>query len=519
MKFFKCLWQRKVLFILLILAGLGIGALSIYSFYNPSHEMYEITFTYETTDYDLSDLNKTSYVKNVKSEIQEIRKEGEYIILNNYYFLEDNGYSAENYKDSKGYNHFIIKDSSDNTLYDEYGIFDKIDDGYVIISDWYYYTNGYSVSYKSGEVTLKDSDNNEIVLKAKWNKEFNYSYSSFSYIKSKKIASTTKYKINDDGSITLSCQQRYLNSWQQARRFMMRMANNLNSEAAYFKRGESSVKSDTKALLEESVISKTGGTSVLKYSLIGAATGFALGLVVIGSLVIIKKEEAIDNLPYDNERIYKYPFKLSYWKNSLKELKTIKRLTFLAMLFAMMQVVRLISLPSGFGNLGISLSMFFFAIIGMLYGPSIGLMIGMVSDIFGYFVFPDGYPFHIGYTIQAGLTGFMYGICFYRTKVDFSKALFARLVINLFLNAVLGSLFWGDVADLSKEATKTYFLTLSLPKNVAYLIPQSLLLYLFIKALAPALKSLGLIEPEVADDIIKLRNDIKLNNNIEEQTN
>ena len=519
MNYFKCLWQRKVLLILLILVGLGIGALSIYSFYNPSHKMYELTFKYETTDYDLENLNKTSYVKNVKTEIQEERINGEYIILNDYYFMVDNNYICSNYTDSKGYNKFLIKDSSDNTISDEYGIFERIDDGYVIISDWYYYTRGSKVTYKSGEVKITDDENTETVLKAKWDKEFHYSYSSFSYIKSKKIASSTKYNVNDDGTITLSCQQRYFNSWQQARRFMMRLANDLNSEKATFKRGEAFVKSDTKSVMDESVISADGGTSVLKYSLIGAAVGMVAGLLVIGLLVIIKKEEAIDKLAYDNDRIYKYPFKLSYWKRSLSELKAIKRVTFLAMLFAMMQVVRLISLPSGFGNLGISLSMFFFAIIGMLYGPSVGFIIGVISDIFGYFVFPDGYPFHIGYTIQAGLSGFMYGICFYRTKVDFSKALFARLVINLLLNAVLGSIFWGDVANLSKEATRTYFLTLSLPKNVAYLIPQSVLLYLFIKALAPALKSLGLIEPEIADDIIKIKENYKLMSDTSEQSN
>ena len=125
----------------------------------------------------------------------------------------------------------------------------------------------------------------------------------------------------------------------------------------------------------------------------------------------------------------------------------------------------------------------------------------MISDIFGFFVFPDGYPFHIGYVFQAALTGFVYGIMFYKTKLTYSKALFARLIINILLNAVLGSILWADVTNLSNDALKTYFLTLSLPKNVVYLIPQSVIMYLIFKALAPAFKALNIIDPRICDDI------------------
>ena len=287
---------------------------------------------------------------------------------------------------------------------------------------------------------------------------------------------------------------------------MMRMANDLSTEKAQFLRGDSFVKSDSKSVQSESVISNIGGVKMAPYAIGGAAAGLFAGFLFVLVLVIIKKEEAVDTLEYDNDKVYKTPFHISYWKKSIKELDSVKKVVTLSMLFAMMQVVRLIPIPSGFGNLGISLSAFFFAIIGLLYGPSIGFIVGLISDIFGYFVFPDGYPFHFGYTLQAGLTGFMYGVCFYKTKISYSKALYARLVINILLNAVLGSIFWGDVADLSYAATKTYFLTVSLPKNIAYLIPQSLLIYLFIKALMPALKSMGLVEDVIADDANKKAN-------------
>ena len=125
----------------------------------------------------------------------------------------------------------------------------------------------------------------------------------------------------------------------------------------------------------------------------------------------------------------------------------------------------------------------------------------MISDIFGFFVFPSGYPFHFGYTIQAALTGFTYGIMFYKTKITFSKVLFARLIINMVLNAILGSFLWADVADLNGPAMRTYMLTLEIPKNAVYLLPQSILIYLVFKALAPAFKALGVLDPRICDDI------------------
>ena len=508
--YFKCLWQRRLLILVFILLGLGIACMSVYSIYNPSHEVYNVTFKSDTNDYDLNNLNKTSYVKNVKKKIQTERINGEYIILNDYYFIESANLTASNYKDSKGYNHYKIVDQDNNVLYEDYGIYDRVEDGYILLDDYYYYTRGlYEISYKKGEVTLKDKDNKITTLKASWNKEYNYSYSSFSYIKSKKIAKSTKYNINEDGSITISAERRYFNSWQQARRFISRMAKDLSSGNVTYLRGDTYVKSDSKTKMNESIVSEAGGVKMLPFAFIGAASGFGVSLIVLLILLIVKKEEAIDNLEYDNKDIYKYPFHKSYWLQSFKELNDIKKVVVLAMLFAMMQVVRLIPLPSGFGNLGISLSAFFFAVIGLLYGPSVGFMIGAISDIFGYFVFPDGYPFHIGYTLQAALSGFTYGICFYKTKINYSKALFARLIINIFLNAVLGSICWADVADLSHSAARTYFLTLSLPKNIAYLIPQSVLIYLFIKALAPALKALGIMDSRIADDVTRL--DVDLN--------
>lgn len=504
-KYFKCLFQRRMTLIVLVLICIGISSVSIYSFINPSKEDYQITFKYDS-NVDLSSLKSYEYNLKIKEEIETIRKQGEYVILNDFKYEIAPNSTVEAYKDSKGYDCFKIINGDKEIK--EYGIYDgRKFDTYILINDYYVYTKGVEFTYENNKLTLNDK-----VYEGVWDNEYHYSYSSFSYVKVSKLTSSVKYTTNSDGSITLSIDQRFFNTWQQARRFMMRMAQNLSSDKANYKIGDNYVTSDSSKTIDNSVISATKGVSMLKWGLISASIGIVIDLIFVLVLVIIKKEEAIDTLEYDNEEIFKYPFKKNYWKKSVTELKSQKNIIMMTMLFAMMQVVRLIPVPSGFGMLGISLSSFFFAIIGMLYGPTVGLFIGFISDIFGYFVFPNGYPFHIGYSLQAALIGFTYGICFYKTKVSFTKCLFARLMVNLVFNALLGSILWGDVSGFNFAQTKAYMLTLSLPKNIAYLLPQSFALYLVFKALAPAFKALGVVNPLICDDINKTEMKMILDN-------
>ena len=88
------------------------------------------------------------------------------------------------------------------------------------------------------------------------------------------------------------------------------------------------------------------------------------------------------------------------------------------MLFALMLASKLVSLPSGFGNLGLSFAYLFFSTIGLIYGPIAGLLIGFLSDVLGFFLFDtSGFSFFIGYSIQAMITGLIYGIMFFKTKI------------------------------------------------------------------------------------------------------
>lgn len=230
-----------------------------------------------------------------------------------------------------------------------------------------------------------------------------------------------------------------------------------------------------------------------------AATGFLLIFISILSVILVKKEVSFSEIE-DNHKIYKSVFHFSYWKQASGFMRSVKNLCMISLLFGMMLLCKLIPIPSGFGSLGIGFTYLFFATISLIYGPLCGLFIGFCSDTIGYFIHPSG-MFFFGYTLDAMLSGFIYGICFYKKRITFANCLAARFFVNIFVNVGLGCLWWKILYQLDFDAYITYMTLTSLPKNVLYLLPQSLLLFIVFKAVSKPLASFGLIENVVSENV------------------
>lgn len=237
--------------------------------------------------------------------------------------------------------------------------------------------------------------------------------------------------------------------------------------------------------------------------LMGAATAFGMIFISFGFFFVITRSKTKKILVdiSDNEFIFKTPFHKKYWGYAKSEFSTVKNLCGISITFALMFICKMFVLPSGFGNLGIGLTYLIFSIIAMVYGPVCGLTIGFLSDILGYFVFQSSTPFFFGYTLSAMLSGFMYGLCFYKTKITFAKCLYARLFVNLFVNVFLGSIWWAIINGLNQEAFMSYMLVIALPKNLVYLLPQTILLYLVLKAVARPLSHIGIIDERIGENV------------------
>lgn len=305
--------------------------------------------------------------------------------------------------------------------------------------------------------------------------------------------------VNEDNSITIKTPYKYYDV------FFVLSSQKMSNRAKTFIRDAL-----TKLAIDNEVTYKYGSDIVVvKNDISKTITGLVtmlIGLISALSIITIlyfKKEENNNPFIYDNENTYHTIFHKKYWLDAFKAVKKTRDITLISLIFALMMVCKLIPLPSGFGDLGLSFTFLFMALIGIIYGPVIGFLIGVLSDTLGFFINSSGY-FFLGYTLQAALTGMIYGLFFYKTKINFSKVFLCRLLVNMLMNVVLGSICYAMVftdfswfgKDFNKFVT-TYITLLSLPKNIVYLLPQSLFLFYFIKLTSPILYTNNLMNKQV----------------------
>ena len=96
---------------------------------------------------------------------------------------------------------------------------------------------------------------------------------------------------------------------------------------------------------------------------------------------------------------------------------------------------------------------------GYLFGPWVGMLIGALIDVCGFFIAPKG-PFFLGFTISTALIGMIYGLFLYREWWDKNirqqgllyagtKGLALRIIVAHLLKTVFISLmlncFWLSV--------------------------------------------------------------------------
>jgi ECF transporter S component (folate family) len=307
-----------------------------------------------------------------------------------------------------------------------------------------------------------------------------YPYSDFSYVNIESLSKNIEIKEEND-YYKISVLQKSFNSKEQARRFLKGVVENKkiinDSNVSYVSKD---------IIINEYVISNN-------YLLPSFIISFVVISISFVLLYFIHKDFYNINVEYDNINMYRTPFHLSYWKSQFKWLHSIRDMVMLSILFALMKVVGFISLPSGFSNLGIGITYLIFSLIGMIYGPANAFIIGALSDIIGFAMGQSGTIFHIGYTLNAALAGLSYGLALYKTNINFSKMFISRLFVNLFVNVFLGSIWWAQVQSLSFEKMQIYMLFTSLPKNLVYLLPQSILMFIFIKAISRPLFDLNII--------------------------
>lgn len=373
---------------------------------------------------------------------------------------------------------------------------------YIYNNNFSYYEFEVNSNYDPNEYMTKEFFNDTLDKISEYNKNLEEGQSKISIasIEHDKMLKKVKVEKLDDNTYSIQIKRKFFpttfkNSSGTLNEGLARATKYIKTILLFDKTDEYEIEfiNDPIATLENEVNPYIMGVSFMGVMLILCLVLFIVGTKTDDDKFLVDIS--------DNENIFKTPFHVKYWSHASKELSTVKKLCGISVTFALMFICKLITLPSGFGSLGIGITYLIFSIIAMIYGPICGITVGFLSDILGYFVFQSSEVFFFGYTINAMLSGFVYGLCFYRTKVTFAKCLYARLFVNLIVNVVLGSIWWAMLYDLNMDGMMTYLLFISLPKNLIYLIPQSLLLYVILKAVARPLSSYGIIDETIGQNI------------------
>lgn len=192
-------------------------------------------------------------------------------------------------------------------------------------------------------------------------------------------------------------------------------------------------------------------------------------------------------------RLYATPFSRTYWKDAQKTMGTLRMVVFAALMIAAARALSLIpSIPIAHTKL--SFGFLARAMCALVCGPTMGLAYGFAEDILGFILHPTG-DFFFGYTLSTMLGVLIYALCFYRARITVLRLVVANTLVNVFVNAIVGSVwtmmvrgggYWG-------------WFTVSLSKNLVTIVPKVILLYLLFQALLPILQRMGVIPNQLGD--------------------
>ncbi len=165
--------------------------------------------------------------------------------------------------------------------------------------------------------------------------------------------------------------------------------------------------------------------------------------------------------------------------SSSKELKNIRCLALTGLLIAVNVALDLLGLTIKLPpNLRIGFGFLCNAAVGMLFGPVVGMLAGVCTDMLGYFAgnFTMGAYFP-GYTLTAMVGGIIWGVWLYPRRLTIWRAIGAKACINLFCNIGLNTLW----LTITGGKAMGVLLALRVPKNLMMLPVEVLMLYFGMK--------------------------------------
>lgn len=171
-------------------------------------------------------------------------------------------------------------------------------------------------------------------------------------------------------------------------------------------------------------------------------------------------------------------FVRSQFRDSLRALSRTRTITTAGLLLAIQMVLSSYGVIEVTDSLKISLAHLAVAPSAILFGPVVAGIQGALSDLLGFILKPTG-PYFPGFTLSAALLGVIYGMLLYKTKRFTWQIILARVIVCLFVNIALNTVFLTMLYGPSRLAT----LPLRVFKNLIQLPIDCLLLGTVSKAM------------------------------------
>ena len=134
----------------------------------------------------------------------------------------------------------------------------------------------------------------------------------------------------------------------------------------------------------------------------------------------------------------------------------------------------------------------------MLFGPVVGMMAGVCTDVLGYFAgnLSMGAYFP-GYTLTAVVGGLIWGLWLYPRKITVWRAIGAKACINVFCNICLNTLW----LTITGGKAMSLLLVTRVPKNLILLPLEIVLVYVVMRLVCRIYSALpGTVAETTASD-------------------
>lgn len=163
-------------------------------------------------------------------------------------------------------------------------------------------------------------------------------------------------------------------------------------------------------------------------------------------------------------------------RSSSQDLKKVRVLAGAAMLLALSVIIDTFTVRIS-EALKIGFSFLPLALTGYLYGPVVGAISGVAGDLIKYFLYSYGDPFFPGFTLNALLSGFLYGLILYQHRVSVGRTLCAKLCAVLLINITLTPLW----LSIMYGKAFWFYLTMRIGTNLIKLPIDTVMLLLLLK--------------------------------------